>query len=181
MAGARLGNRFAGGEEQTTVMCTGTARVGSFAERPLAGRNRQGFALAAALLALMLIAVLVPGVFFAATDETRIGAASAERQFALSAAESAIETTIAGWAATGPGPISIGETRVTGVAWSGTPVQVYVTRLDSALYWIVAEAGTVSSTSGVTRRIGVVVGAQSAPGGSITIDRISERWWSELF
>jgi Tfp pilus assembly protein PilX len=155
--------------------------AGSFGGRPIDPRNRNGFALAAALLALLLISVLIPGVFYATTDEARIGAASTERQLALSAAESAIETTLAGWAANGVAPTAVGETRSTAVEWLGVPVQVYVTRLDSTLYWIVAEAGTVSSRSRVTRRIGAAISAQNAPGGSITIDRIPERWWSELF
>ena len=88
--------------------------------------SRRGFALAAALLALTLIAVLVAGVFFATMEETRVGAAVAERQLALSAAESAIEMIIA-------------------------------------------------------RRIGAVVSVKTALDGSITVDRVSERWWSELF
>jgi Tfp pilus assembly protein PilX len=155
--------------------------AGSFAEHPRGRWDRNGFALVAALLALMLIAALIPGVFYATTDEARIGAASAERQLALSAAESAIETALAEWTATAIAPLPVGETSSAHLDWSGVPVQLYVTRLDSTLYWIVAEAGAVSSMSGVTRRIGAVVSAQNAPGGSITIDRISERWWSELF
>jgi Tfp pilus assembly protein PilX len=162
-------------------MHSAAGRAASFAEHPRDRCDRKGFALAAALLALMLIAALIPGVFYATTDEARIGTASAERQLALSAAESAIETTLAGWAATAIAPMPVGETSSARLDWSGVPVQIYVTRLDSTLYWIVAEAGTVSSTSGVTRRIGAVISAQIAPGGSITIDRISERWWSELF
>lgn len=158
-----------------------TRTAGSFAEHPRDRCDRKGFALVTALLALMLIAALIPGVFYATTDEARIGAASGERQLALSAAESAIETTLAGWTATVVAPIPLRQTTAAHLDWSGVPVQVYVTRLDSTLYWIVAEAGAVSSTSGVTRRIGAVISAQSAPGGSITIDRISERWWSELF
>jgi len=56
----------------------------SFDRSSVPGR-RNGFALAAALLALLLIAALVTGVFFAATEETHVGAASAERQLTLSA------------------------------------------------------------------------------------------------
>ena len=52
--------------------------------------SRKGFALAAALMALMLISALVASVFFAVLEETTIGAAAATKQLALSAAESAI-------------------------------------------------------------------------------------------
>jgi hypothetical protein len=162
-------------------MRSAMGHAASFAAQPPGRRDRKGFALAAALLALLLIAALIPGVFYATTDEARIGTAARERQLALSAAESAIETTLAGWTATGIAPMAVGATSSADLEWSGVPVQVYVTRLDSTLYWIVAEAGSVSSRSGVTRRIGAVISAQNAPAGSITIDRISERWWSELF
>lgn len=142
---------------------------------------KRGFAVVAALLALMLIAALVAGVFFATTEEARIGAASAERQLALRAAESALEVTIAGWNVRGPDSTGVAETRSSSVGGLGVPVTVYVTRLDSARYWLVADAGGASFQSGVGRRIGAIVEVKIARDGSIAIDRISERWWSELF
>ena len=152
-------------------------RMPSFAPLP---SRRMGFALAAALLALVLIAALVSGVLFATNEEARIESASAHRQRALSAAESSIEGTIAAWPKSGIAP-AVGATAATTTEWGGIQVRIHVTRLDSSLYWIVAEANAGSSRSGVARRIGAVVGARRLSGDSITIDRISERWWSELF
>jgi type IV pilus assembly PilX-like protein len=149
-------------------------------ERSRPGR-RDGFALAAALLALLLISALVTAVFFAATEETKIGAASARRQLALSAAESAVEMTIAGWNIDSAAPIGMSGTRATAIEGFEVPVAVRVTRLDSTLYWIVADAADSLSGFGVSRRIGVVVRVLIATDRSITIDRISERPWSELF
>jgi hypothetical protein len=63
----------------------------------------------------------------------------------------------------------------------GAPVTVYITRLDSSLFWLVADAGGEISRSGVRRRIGVVVKTSPGADRSITIDRISDRAWSELF
>jgi hypothetical protein len=63
----------------------------------------------------------------------------------------------------------------------GVPVVVYVTRLDSTMYSIVAEAVSDPSHSGARRRIGVVAQAVRDAQGSIVIDPISERAWSELF
>jgi type II secretory pathway component PulJ len=143
--------------------------------------RRDGFALAAALLALLLISALVTAVFFAATEETKIGAAAARRQLALSAAESAVEMTIAGWNMDSATPIGVSGTRATAIEGFDVPVVVHVTRLDSTLYWIVADAADSSSGSGVSRRIGVAVRVLISPDHSITIDRISERSWSELF
>lgn len=142
--------------------------------------RRTGFALAAALLALLLISALVTGVFFAATEETKIGVTSVERQFALAAAESAIEMTIASWNADFVGPIGVSVTSTVLVGASEMSAMVYITRLDSTLYSIVAEASARSGSSRVSRRIGVIVRALRTADDSIVIDRISERSWSEL-
>lgn len=149
--------------------------------RRAATGGRKGFALAAALLAVMLIAALMASVFLAATEETRISAVSGAKQVALSAAESAIEQTVLNWAGTSGDPTGIGGIRSATIDGFGTPVDVTVTRLDSTLYWIVADAGRVSSGLSATRRIGVIVRARMGPDGSIAVDRIAGRWWSELF
>ena len=143
--------------------------------------RRGGFALAATLLALLLISALVTAVFFAATEETKIGTASAGHQLALSAAESAVEMTIANWNPDWAPPIGVGGTKATAIEGFAVPVEVHVTRLDSTLYWIVADAADSSSGSGISRRIGVAVRVLIAPDHFITIDRIPERSWSELF
>jgi hypothetical protein len=148
---------------------------------PLRRERRHGFALAAALLALLLISALVTAVFFAATEETKIGTASAKHQLALSAAESAVEMTIAEWNSAWSPQVGLGGTRVTAIDGFEVPVDVHVTRLDSTLYWIVADAADSLSGSGISRRIGVAIRVLIAPDHSITIDRISERSWSELF
>lgn len=152
---------------------------GSFADSKQ--RSRVGFALPAALLMILLIAALVAGVFSAITEETRIGVAAAERQLALLTAESAVELTITSLSAVGGDSIGIGETRSRPVEGLAAPTMVYVTRLDSSRYWVVADAWSASPNSGIARRVGVVVRAARAAGGSMTIDRIPERAWSELF
>jgi len=144
-------------------------------------RSRKGFALAAALLVLLLVSALVTGVFVAATEETRIGIAGMERHLAFTAAESAIEMTIATFRADTSAAIGLAGTRAIPIGDLEAPVIVYVTRLDSTLYWIVADAGASPVEAKASRRIGVVVKAVPAPDHSIIIDRISERWWSELF
>jgi len=140
-----------------------------------------GFALPAALFAVLLIAALIAGAFSATTEETRIGAAAADRQTALVSAESAIEIAITTLSASAQDSIRVGETRERPIDGLGVPASVYVTRLDSSLYWLIADAGASSLNSGVARRIGVVVRATKGSGHSITIDRIPERGWSELF
>jgi type II secretory pathway pseudopilin PulG len=141
----------------------------------------KGFALAAALLAVMLIAALMASVFLAVNEETRISAVAGAKQLALSAAESAIERTILDWPATSVDPLVVGGVRTTTIDGFGVPVAISVTRLDSTLYSIVADAGRVSSGISATRRIGVIARARTSPDGSTAVDRIAGRWWSELF
>jgi type II secretory pathway pseudopilin PulG len=151
----------------------------SFAERgQRRARAGAGFALPAALLMILLIAALIAGVFGAITEETRIGVAASDRQHALWSAESAIELTIAAFP---DDSMRLGETRSRPVDGLGVPVMVYVTRLDSSRYWLVADAGSASPNSGIARKVGVVVRATNRADRSMAIDRISERAWSELF
>jgi hypothetical protein len=110
-----------------------------------------------------------------------MGAAAAGRQVALVTAESAIEVTIAALSAPANDTIGVGETRSRPIEGLDAPVVVYITRLDSSLYWLVADARSTSPGSGIARRVGVVVRATNGPGHSISINRISERAWSELF
>ena len=143
--------------------------------------DRAGFALPAALLALLLIAALVAGAFGAATEETKIASAASARQLALLSAGSAIEGAITALSIATDDSIGVGETRSRPVDGLDLPVVVYVTRLDSSLYWLVAQVGDTASGLEISRRIGVVVRATNRLGHSITIDRIQDRAWSELF
>jgi hypothetical protein len=142
---------------------------------------RKGFALAAALLVLLLVSALVTGAFVAATEETKVGIAEVERHLAFVAGESAIEMTIATFRPDTTAAIGLAGTKAIPIGDLEAPIIVYVTRLDSALYWIVADAGESPGEARASRRIGVVARAVATPDHSIIIDRISERWWSELF
>ena len=159
--------------EQVAVRAAISERSTSF--------ERFGFALPVALLALLLIAALIAGAFTAVTEETRIGVAAADRQHAFLSAESAIGIVISALSASPSDSIAVGETRSRQIDVLEVPVIVYSTRLDSSLYWLVAVAGDTSSHSGIARRIGVVVRVANGPAGSISINRIPERGWSELF
>lgn len=155
-------------------------RLGSFAGLEQK-RGRDGLALPAVLLSLLVIAALIAGAFNATTEEMHMGVAAAGRETALLSAESAIEVTIDALSTTADDALLVGETRDRRVDGLGSPVVVHVTRLDSSLYWLVADAGSNSPNSGIARRVGVVVRAANGPGHSITIDRISDRGWAELF
>jgi hypothetical protein len=144
-------------------------------------RARHGFVLVAALLAMVLIAALTAGVLFATTEATRAGTAGVTRERALIASESALVTAITGGEIQLPSPIGVGGTSSYLIDSDEWQVVVYTTRLDSTIYWIVADAKGLSSGIGARRRIGVFVRAAHHDDDSITIDPVSELAWEELF
>jgi hypothetical protein len=152
--------------------------------RPQAGSSKSkhdGFVLVGVLLAIVLIGALVAGALFAVTEDTRAGATGVARDVSLIAAESAIGITLRDRLGDLPSVIGTAGTTASRVDESGVPVIIYITRLDSTLYWIVADVVADPDRSGARRRIGIVVTSVQAPDGSIVIDPISERWWAELF
>jgi hypothetical protein len=144
-------------------------------------RERNGFALPAALLAVVLIGALVAGVLFATTEETRAGAIGVDRDVALDACESAIAITVTDPAVRLPDSVGVEGMISRHMGGLGPEIIVYITRLDSTNYSILAESVTESGSGGGAHRIGVVVKASIAFDGSITIDPISERPWFEVF
>jgi type II secretory pathway pseudopilin PulG len=143
--------------------------------------GRRGFVLVAALLAIVLIAALAVGVLFAVTETTKSGAVAGVRERALIASESALVTAVSTGAAQLPESIGVDGTtsyRVDAEEWE---VVVYITRLDSATYWIVADARQPSSANGAAKRAGVFVKTAIREDHSTTIDPISELAWAELF
>ena len=161
-------------------MAGGTGPSQSFVPRG-AQRDRKGFALAAALLAVVLIGALVAGVLFATTEETRAGAVGVDREVALNACEAAIAMTLTDPGLRLPDSIGVEGTLSSRVGGPGPEIIVYITRLDSTIYAIVAESVPELGSAGGARRIGVVVRVSVAADSSVTIDPISERPWFEVF
>lgn len=141
--------------------------------------SRRGFVLAAALLVVVLIAALIAGVFFATMEESHIADTALSRDLALHTAESAIDQTISGWHDRSGQPIGLAGEELSTFWEASMTVSVSITRLDSTLYSIVAEARSPSSTNLATRRISAVVSSQNPLNNSILVDPIPERWWSE--
>ena len=143
--------------------------------------NRRGFVLAGALLVVVLLAAMVAGVFFATMEETQIAGTASSREQALAVAESAIQNTIDQWSDRSWQEVGVAGAALSTFANGPMPVMVWVTRLDSTLYSIVARARSPSSQHSVTRRIGAVVSVRNTVDPSILVAPIPERWWSELF
>ena len=148
---------------------------------PANRRVRRGFVLVAALLAIVLIAALAAGVLFATTEATRAGTAGVIQERALIASESALVAAITGSGIQLPSSIGVGGTTSYRADRDEWQVVVYITRLDSAMYWIVADAEGLSPGAGARKRIGVFVRAANRDHHSITTDPMSELAWSELF
>jgi Tfp pilus assembly protein PilX len=142
--------------------------------------NREGFALAAALLAIVLIGAIVTGLMFTTTEDTKVGATVVARGVAMQAAESAIAQTVSNLIVLAPDSIGVAASR-SSRALGPTSMVVYITRLDSSTCWIVADAIPDAFHSGAKARIGVLARLQREPDGALTIASVSERWWSELF
>ena len=142
--------------------------------------NRRGFVLAAALLVIVLIAALLAGVFFATMEESHIADTALSRQLALNAAESAVEQTVSGWRDRSGQPIGVAGEELSTFSVGLMTVSVIITRLDSTLYSVVADARSPSSSAFAMRRVCAVISVQNSIDHSILVAPISERWWSEF-
>jgi len=105
-------------------------------------RSRAGFALPAAIMALVLLSALVAGALYVSTEELRAGRGDVASQRALVAAESALESAIASWdpsrnATLLPGGRAIIARRTES---NGDDVEVMATRVQRMAVWMTAVA-----------------------------------------
>ena len=142
--------------------------------------RRDGFALIAAILAVLLMSALVASVFFAADEETRAGAAASRRVQAEGVAEEAVVNAAMQLRAGSQQLPTVGATNVVSDADRAGTV-VYITRLDSTLFSIVAQVASTPIAAGASTRIGLVVSRSAGADGSIKIDLLPDHAWSELF
>jgi type II secretory pathway pseudopilin PulG len=147
--------------------------------------RRDGFALVAALVAVILLGALIAGAFVATTEESRaaLNAELAERS--LNAAESAAEGDAAGWASQQADSMVAGQRKARSGTVDGMQVTTTLIRLNADLFLLVGEAsGMDHSASGIPsirRRIGVLLRRVTDSAGHGSLLRLEERAWSELF
>ncbi len=145
-------------------------------------RRRKGFVLIAALVALIIIALLITGAFVASGEDFAVSRAELRDQQTFAYAEFAGARALSAWDDADRSQMALASTTAAAVT-SDSPLEstVYVTRLDTALYSLVAEARLTSPDgSGIKRRVGMVVttvrnGARNPP------VRIPQQAWSELY
>ena len=115
-------------------------------------KRREGFALAVAMVAIVVIGALIAGAFFASTQEYRIGRNALMDQRAFAAAEAGVTQPIQGWIK----QLNLGTTP----GWTGNPDTLKitggsyavrrVTRLDEYTFWVTSDgyagpAGSLAS------------------------------------
>lgn len=125
-------------------------------------RGPRGFALPAVLFALLVLAGLVAGAFFAALQELRIGISAQREQRAFDAAESGLGATLGQWDATRLDALAPGDSAITSAtlpSGSGTYTTA-VYRLSDALFLIRAVGHDPAAAS--QRAVGAVARLEPA-------------------
>ena len=147
------------------------------------GSCRRGFVLVAALVAIVIIALLVTGAFFASGQEMGIARNELRDQQALELAEYAIARAVAGWDAPTCDSLRAGQTvGLPSEAAGALESSVFITRLDTALYAIVADVRVAPHAgSGLRRRVGVVVRTVRDGVPVNPPIRVSEHPWTALY
>ena len=140
---------------------------------------RRGFALAAALVALVLIAVLATGALFASSQESRATGAELDDQKVFAYAERSALEAAGNWVCPECDLLPAGSVIIRNPAAS-PPLEstVYITRLDSAVFLITGE-GRISGSgaSKARRRVSIAVKITRDSLGIITSSRINGDSW----
>ena len=125
--------------------------------------RRDGFALAVAMFAIVVIGAMIAGAFFASTQEYRVGRNSITQARAMAAAEQGQTAVLADWDREWNATYQRGESS----GWidvpvddgSGSAARVRFTRLDMTTFWMVSEgiAGGSGRETEARRRTGAVL------------------------
>lgn len=132
-------------------------------------RHRQGFALPAAILALMVVAVLITGGFFLAGQEARIGQSTGRATQAFYLAESGLNEVLAGWVPAQAGLALWEETSACAdcqIQQGDGEWDVTITRVDDLLY-LIESTGRITQggrLAGASRTL-----SQLARGGTLDL------------
>jgi hypothetical protein len=103
-------------------------------------KRREGFALAVALIAIVVIGALIAGAFFTSTQEYRIGRNSLMDQRAFAAAETGATQPIQMWVRTNNLNMAIGDSRRDSLAIPGGSYAIRrIMKIDTATYWLMSD------------------------------------------
>lgn len=127
-------------------------------------RNRGGFALPVAVLALVVVGLLVTAGFYMAQQETRIGVASQNSSTAFYIAEAGMNEVLANWSAATYSAIPLWDSlEVTGTIDQGS-YTVKVHHLTERMYWLESEGEVTEGglLAGAKRKAGVIAKIRTA-------------------
>jgi hypothetical protein len=111
-------------------------------------KRREGFALAVAMIAIVVIGALIAGAFFTSTQEYRIGRNSLMDQRAFAAAETGVNEPIQTFLKTKNVTMAINTTVYDTLNITGGSYAIRrFTKLDTATYWVTAD-GYAGGTKG---------------------------------
>ena len=144
---------------------------------------RRGFALPAALACLVLIVVLATAALFASSQEAHVTRSEILDQQASSYAERSARMAIEGWNAERCDSLAVGGVLITtGPADPPLESTVYTTRLDSALFLVVAEGRVVAAgASRLKRRIAIAVRTSRDSLGQARAVPLSPQSWAAIY
>lgn len=145
--------------------------------------TRAGFALVAALVALVLIAGLVTSGLFASNQESHAAAAELNDQQTAAFAERAAILVVADWACPECDLLPVGSVFIRNpVASPPLESTVFITRLDSALFLVTGEARlTRSGAIALRRRVSIAVKAARDSLGTTRASRIDGDSWAVAY
>ena len=145
--------------------------------------RRPGFALAAALVGLVMIGVLITGVLFSAGQETHATAAELADQKVFAYAERAAVQAATAWECPECDGIGVGSVIIRNPAPS-PPLEstVFITRLDSALFLVTGEGRiTASGAASIRRRVSIAVTITRDSLGRASSSRIATVSWTPVW
>jgi hypothetical protein len=119
------------------------------------GTDRRGFALAVAMMAIVVIGALIAGAFFASTQEFRIGRNTLVGQRAFAVAEYGLNKEISEWdrSRNVPGGMPTGTVSANHVYVAGDDTAyVTITKLNDNTFWVVSEGQASMSAAQLRSR-----------------------------
>ncbi len=126
--------------------------------------QRSGFALVAAIFAIVIIGAIVTGGYMVASRQLRIGVSGLAASAGLYSAEAGLHASLAGWEPSVAAELSPGATipLVSGQLSSGDQYDVWLTRLDAAqdsqtAYYLIRSVGLARGAHGGRRHVGLLL------------------------
>jgi hypothetical protein len=146
-------------------------------------KSRPGFALVAAIVALVLIGVLVTSGLFASNQESLSTGAELTEQQTAAFADRAAVLTVTGWSCPECDQLGIGSVFIRNpVASPPLESTVYITRLDSALFLVTGEARLRRSGAiAMRRRVSIAVKTARDSLGTMRASRIDGDSWAVAY